>query len=174
MFYTVAEIASKLNLSKVAIYNKLKLKEIEPYIVKKAGVTYVSEEGLNFIKEGLNMFTTVKTEDAIDDETQDTPTGFSGNKELINALNCEIELLWKQIAEKDLQLKAKDDQIYKLTQLVENGQVLLKDKGQQELLALEDHFAQVNASLIELRERIQQKKENKSGFMSMFKKKSTD
>ena len=35
---SVSEIADLTGLSKVSIYNKLKLKEIEPFIVKNKGV----------------------------------------------------------------------------------------------------------------------------------------
>ena len=52
---SVSEIADLTGLSKVSIYNKLKLKEIEPFIVKNKGITYVCDEGVALIKEGLNL-----------------------------------------------------------------------------------------------------------------------
>lgn len=55
MLYTVTEISDLINLSKVSIYNKLKLKELQNHINKKAGVTYVDEEGFNLIKDSLKL-----------------------------------------------------------------------------------------------------------------------
>ncbi|MEG2985080.1 MAG: DNA-binding protein, partial [Peptostreptococcaceae bacterium] len=55
MYYTVAEVAKLMDLSKVSIYNKLKLKELEQYILKNKGITYVSEEGLSCLKSSLNF-----------------------------------------------------------------------------------------------------------------------
>ena len=53
MFYTVSEVADLTNLSKVSIYNKLKLSEMKKHITKKQGVTYIDDEGLKKIKEDL-------------------------------------------------------------------------------------------------------------------------
>ena len=54
MLRSVAEVSVLTGLSKVSIYNKIKLKEIEQYVVKNKGITYVSDEGIALIKEGLN------------------------------------------------------------------------------------------------------------------------
>lgn len=51
MLHTVAEISKLIGLSKVSIYIRLKLKEMEPYIIKKQGVTYIDEEGFSLIKQ---------------------------------------------------------------------------------------------------------------------------
>ena len=125
MFYTVAEIAVLTGLSKVSIYNKLKLKELKPFIVKKKGITYITEDGLKLINEGLNTFT-----DEIEigtEEQQETAENwdFKESKDIkdeyINSLKIENDRLW-------LEMKEKNKQIEKLSQLVENGQVLLREQ----------------------------------------------
>jgi len=55
MLRSVAEVSVLTGLSKVSIYNKIKLKEIEKYEVKNKGIAYVSDEGIALIKEGLNL-----------------------------------------------------------------------------------------------------------------------
>lgn len=49
MLYTVAEVADLTNLSKVSIYQRIKLKELKEFISRKQGVTYISEVGVNSI-----------------------------------------------------------------------------------------------------------------------------
>ena len=55
MLRSVAEVSVLTGLSKVSIYNKIKLKEIEKYVVKNKGITYISDEGINLIFKGLNF-----------------------------------------------------------------------------------------------------------------------
>ena len=135
MLYTIAEISDLIGLSKVTIYKKLKLKEMQEHISKKQGTTYVTEEGFNFIKLGLNGFNTdtstepqedtKNVEDIIlEDDIKDL------NKDLINAL---IE-----------QLKEKDKQIETLHNLIENSQILLKSKSEEVKLLEEPVKAKVS------------------------------
>ena len=49
MLRSVEEVSVLTGLSKVSIYNKIKLKEIEKYVVKNKGITYISDEGINLI-----------------------------------------------------------------------------------------------------------------------------
>lgn len=65
---------------------------------------------------------------------------FNLNKDLINTL---IE-----------QLKEKDSQIHQLHKLIENNQVLLKEKSQKDLLQLEEHFSELDNKLIDLRQQM--------------------
>ena len=55
MLRSVAEVSVLTGLSKVSIYNKIKLKEFEKYVVKNKGITYISAEGINLIFKGLNF-----------------------------------------------------------------------------------------------------------------------
>ena len=42
--------------SKDSIYNKIKLKEIEKYVVKNKGITYISDEGINLNLNRYQIF----------------------------------------------------------------------------------------------------------------------
>ena len=175
---SVSEIADLTGLSKVSIYNKLKLKEIEPFIVKNKGITYVGDEGVALIKEGLNLkeeglnslnesFKEEESEVALDIEN----TQFNSfkeefkdlNKDYINSLKLEIQNL------KD-QLEKKDSQIEELINLNKNNQILLKQQQDKEInqKLLEDHFQEVDEKLMDLRESMEEKKKSnkKFGFFS--------
>ena len=108
MLRSVAEVSVLTGLSKVSIYNKIKLKEIEKYVVKNKGITYISDEGINLIFKGLNLN---------DDKLKDLTNGLNSeredfdisikntdfkefklelkefNKEYLNSLNSENEFL---------------------------------------------------------------------------------
>jgi len=179
MLYTVSEISELTSLSKVSIYTRLKLKELEPHISKKQGVTYIDEDGFNIIKEGLsfkeeplNSFKDGIPPKEPQEATTEGPQAtfnpieddcISVNKELFNAL---LE-----------QLKEKDKQIKELHKLIENSQVLLRDKPHEDILLLEDHFQALDNKLINIKEQMEQRKKQyekaqqpKGFFKSMFKR----
>lgn len=168
MLYTVAEVSDLTNLSKVSIYKKLKLKELEPYIVKNQNITYITQEGLNLIKgglkdsiDGLNELNNKDIEeDPITEDTKDTED-LNINKELINTL-------LEQLKEKDMQIKDLNDRLKNEQELHRNTQVMLNNK--QEPKMLEEHFRELDLKLISIRENMQQRKDKKGLLKSLFKK----
>lgn len=174
MLHTVAEVSELIGLSKVSIYNKLKLKELQEHVIKNVGVTYIDEEGLNLIREGLKLKDEVKTDlnkeiyDEIESkETEGNTDGLNIKTEYIEHLKRENERLWDELEEKN-------NQINNLNRLVENGQVLLKDKKQQELLALEEHFNEIDNKLLQIKDKMKSRKESKGLFKIFKSKKSID
>lgn len=166
MFYTVAEVAELTNLSKVSIYNKLKLKELKPYVTKKQGVTYIDDQGLKLIKNSLssfNMKLNIDTEKPSEmAETQDFKEGLNVKDDYLNYLKMENERLWNELQEKN-------NQIDKLSQLVENGQVLLREKPIQDMQLLEEHCDQIDEKIIQVKERMQEKQvEQQSAHKSLW------
>jgi hypothetical protein len=169
MLYTVAEISNLTDLSKVSIYNKLKLKEIHEHITKKQGVAYIDEIGLNLIKDSLklnddalNHLNNKDIDTSINDDIPIDTDGLNIKNEYINYLKVENERLWIELKDKNLQISS-------LQRLVENGQILLKDKPQQDIKLLEEHFKDLDNSLIEVRERMEKRK-NKSSSKNIFQK----
>ena len=180
MLRSVSEVSVLTGLSKVSIYNKIKLKEMEQYIVKNKGITYVSDEGIALIKEGLNLkdkdlntLNNVKKsnedEVAITIENKDFEEFKLElkelNKEYLNSLKFENEFLKKQLDEKD-------KQIAELHKLIENSQILLKEeqKKSEAQLYLAEHFEDVDNKLQDLREKMEQKRTEKVGlFKKIFK-----
>lgn len=162
MLRTVEETSKELNVSKTAIYNKLKLKEFKDKIVKKQGVSMVDDTLFNLIKDSLKFKQTVETEETNNTENPeiatDTDDLINLNRELVNNL---LE-----------QLKEKDKQIAELHKLIENSQILLKEeqkKADNQLYLLE-HFEQVDSKLMDLKDKMLEKK-NKQSFLSRILKK---
>lgn len=174
---SVSEIAYLTGLSKVSIYNKLKLKEIAPFIVKNKGVTYVLEDGVALIKVSLNL--KEDTLNTLNDSLKEEETAIGIetieiqeikvqlkelNVEYTTSLKHEIELLKGQLDEKD-------KQITELIGLNKNNQVLLKQQQDKEIkqLQLEEHFQEVDTKLHALKEKMTQKKDTKKGLFNFFK-----
>ena len=162
MLRTVEETAIQLGVSKTTIYNKLKLKEYKSRLVKKQGKSMVDNGLFNLIQESLNVQNEVK------------------NKEIENDINTEISIdkeglfnLNKELIENLLnQLKEKDKQIAELHKLIENSQILLKEeqKKSDKQLYLEEHFEEVDNKLQDLREKMEQRKNDKKNFFKIFSK----
>ena len=162
MLRTVEETAIQLGVSKTTIYNKLKLKEYKYKIVKKQGKSMIDDSLFNLIQEGLKVQTEVE------------------NKEIENGVNAEISIdeegllnLNKELIENLLnQLKEKDKQIAELHKLIENSQILLKEeqKKSDKQLYLEEHFEEVDNKLQDLREKMEQRKNDKKSFFKIFSK----
>ena len=176
MLRSVAEVSVLTGLSKVSIYNKIKLKEIEKYVVKNKGITYISDEGINLIFKGLNFNNYTLNGLNIDREYDDISiknTYFKEfklelkefNKEYLNSLKSENEVLKKQLDEKD-------KQISELHKLIENSQILLKEeqKKSEQQLYLAEHFEEVDNKLQDLREKMEQKRNEKIKFFKIFSK----
>jgi chromosome segregation ATPase len=68
------------------------------------------------------------------------------------------------------QIKEKDLQIRELHKLIENNQVLLKDKP-QEIKLLEEHFQDIDSKMMEIKQDMQERKEPQKGlFKRIFRK----
>lgn len=180
MLMSVSELSDLIGLSKVSIYNKLKLKELEPYVLKSKGVTYITDDGVNLIKQLFNLnedtLNPLNEEDnRIGEETNETIE----NKEIeeikgqlkelsidyINSLKEENETLKNQLREKDKQIE-------ELHKLVENNQVLLKYQHDKEIKQLQqsEHFQEIDEKLMELKEKLIHKEETKKSFFGFLKK----
>ena len=162
MLRTVEETAIQLGVSKTTIYNKLKLKQYKSRIVKKQGKSMVDDSLFNLIQEGLKVQSEVENERIENDVKSEISVDEEGllnlNKELIeNLLN---------------QLKEKDKQIAELHKLIENSQILLKEeqKKTDQQLYLSEHFEEVDNKLQDLREKMEQKRNDKKGLFKIFGK----
>lgn len=174
MLYTINEVSNLLNLSKGSIYKKLKLKELDGHISRKQGIIYIDEIGFNLIKDKTTANTlnfkdlnNKEIDYLFDDEIAVDKEDLSAKTEYINHLVAENQRLWSELKEKNLQLNTKD-------KLLENMQVLLKDRPKQELLLQEQHFKELDNKLIQAREKMQERKiqqeqkiqQEKKGFLS--------
>lgn len=152
MDYTVSYLSKLTGVSKVSIYNKLKLKEMKQFTHKIKGVTYISEEGLNLIKERLNLNNEVAASLNGKEEKQHNSTDKQEFKDSLNSVNDYINYLKNENEKLWIQIDEKDKQIQALHKLVENSQVLLKDTRMPEPLLLEEHFQELNKKIENIKE----------------------
>ena len=162
MLRTVEETAIQLGVSKTTIYNKLKMKEYKSKLVKKQGKSMIDDSLFNLIQEGLKVQNEVENKEIENDVNSETSIDEDGllnlNKELIDNL---LE-----------QLKEKDKQISELHRLIENSQILLKEekKKSEQQLYLAEHFEEVDNKLQDLKEKMEQKRNEKIKFFKIFSK----
>lgn len=162
--YDINKVAELTGVSKVTIYKKIKnIKELEPFIVNKDDKTYILDEGLELIKASLQVNKSVNYDKKSEVAITDLSTDLTVNKGLIN-------LLTKQLTEKDKQLAEKDRQIAELHKLIENSQILLKEEQKkiEKQIYLEEHFQDVDNKLQDLKEKMEQRKSNKKGIFNIF------
>ena len=162
MLRTVEETAIQLGVSKTTIYNKLKMKEYKSKLVKKQGKSMIDDSLFNLIQDGLKVQNEVENKEIENDVNSETSIDEDGllnlNKELIDNL---LE-----------QLKEKDKQISELHRLIENSQILLKEeqKKSEQQLYLAEHFEEVDNKLQDLREKMEQKRNEKIKLFKIFSK----
>jgi acyl carrier protein len=133
---------------------------LEEHITKKQGVTYISEEGLNLIKDSLKMKRVVSdlnneyTTKTSDDEVATDSENFKLNSDYINYLKDQLIIKDKLIKEKDAIIS---------NQLNESN---LRLKDQQELTRNGQVLQSQNIKYIELTEKMREEPIVKKGFMS--------
>ena len=175
MLYTIAEVSELIGLSKVSIYKKLKVKELEVHLSKNQGVTYITEQGFNLIKENLKLNDEIKTEVKLKDVDNTLNDETATDIESFNIENDYIKTLKEQLYEKDSQIKELTTALGKAQGLDQNTKVLLKHEQEQPLL-LEQHIKELDDKFIIVRENMQQQKgqheskEKKNWFNKILRK----
>ena len=172
MLYTVEEISELIGLSKVSIYRKLKLKDIALCTSRNHGVTYVTEEGLMLIKDNSKVISDTSKE--VNNDINNTLSNeyIATDTDEITLKDDYILTLKSQLKEKDKQLENYSERMKQLIDLNKNSQILLKDKPQQDIFLLEEHFQELDTKLEEVKENMQQRKDQQSKglFSKLFKK----
>lgn len=142
--FTVEEVSENLGVSKVTIYAKLK--KFNDKVVTKQGKKYITDDLLTLIKQDL------KAKD-IETDNLNFNNGKNGSNEEIAMDNVDLANLNKDLINSLLeQLKQKDKQIDELHKLLENSQVLLKERTEQEPLLLEEQFQELNNKMENIKE----------------------
>ena len=163
--FTVEEVSKLLSVSKVTIYAKLK--KYGSKVVVKQGKKYVTEELLSLIKQELNLKECLKDNLKVENNTGAINQEIATDRDdLINLNQDLINFLKQQLEEKDIQLREKDKLIEELINLNKNNQILLKQQQDKEInqKLLEDHFQEVDQKLMDLRDRMEEKKNSKKFF----------
>lgn len=136
MLMSVKEVADKLGVSEVTIYNKLKLTEFKDKVVLKQGSKAIDEELFNLIKESLNLTKNFndslnRNENKINESSNNK--SLEDNKDLVNILINQLNTKDEQIAKltkmlEDANIK-RDELSGHITQLLENEQVLRRENN---------------------------------------------
>jgi hypothetical protein len=179
MVYTVLEASSKLKISKQSMYAKLKLTQYKDKVMMKQGQTVITDELFKLIENDMilnNKFTNIDTDKTTTEQAeQPNKLGDVMLDEDTVKLNQElVSALLEQLKEKDKQLENYSERMKQLIDLNKNSQILLREKPKQDILLLEEHFQDLDTKLEEVKENMQQRKEeqqqHKSIFSKMFKK----
>jgi len=174
MLYDVEQVANKLNISKMTVYNKIKLKEHKDKVIKKSGKTYIDEVLLKLIKDSLKIKSGIESDNIGEQENDE----ISMDKDDLSTLNKDLfNTLIDQLKEKDIQIKELNNRLAAEQDLHKNAQILLKnqqDNPKEDILLLESHFKELDIKIIEVMENMEHKKEeykkkNKTGFLNWFK-----
>jgi len=180
MLYDVEQISELTKISKVTIYKKFKLKELQQYIVKKQGKAYVDEGGFNLIKQSLNLtdrlneelnFKDIETDENLCTSTDDEDL-IKVKNDLINSLNEQVAFLREQLGVKDKQLESKDKLLENMQVLVKNSQI----KNENDIPMLEAHFMELDDKLADIKKEMEQRKqefeaeEKNKGFFKFLKR----
>lgn len=171
MLYDVEQVASKLNISKMTVYNKIKLKEHKDKVIRKAGKTYIDEVLLKLIKDSLKIKNRIENDDI---EKQGNEEIAIAKDDFLNLNKDLVNGLLEQLKEKDNQIKELNNRLATEQDLHKNSQILLKtqqDKPKEDILLLENHFKELDIKLIEVMEHMEIKKENykKKNNAGLFK-----
>ena len=110
------------------------------------------ENDVNGLKVDIKDFKIKTSNVTLDDEIATDIDVSIMNNDYRNNLKIENEKLWDELHEKNLQIKDKDVQIHELHKLVENSQILLKEKP-QDIKLLEQHFQDLDNKIMDIKER---------------------
>ena len=150
--YTVADISQELQCSKAYVYkilNKYK-KELKPYKQTVKGVTYLSVEGLYFVKSKLN-----RNQESDDEKKEKINIESDPQQELINHLQEEVKYLREQLQEQ--------------TDITKREQLLRMNESQN-ILLLQQHIGEVDQKLTTWRESAVTKEERVPFFKKFWRR----
>jgi hypothetical protein len=159
MLYDVDQAAIKLNVSKQSIYNKIKLKEFKDKIIIKQKKTYIDGDLLNLIKDTLKVKSIFNMNDNIE-EPEESPNieAITLDDDLLNLNKDLINTLIEQLKVKDIQIQELNNRLAVEQELTKNRQVL-ELRQPKDIKLLEEHFKDLDKNLLDLRERMEQRKE---------------
>ena len=134
MLYDATRIAKKLNISKVTVYTKMKLPEINSFLIFQNGKSLVDENGLEAIKQSLKYNQSPENELAATDMN-------ILKVDMIDSLTSTIEFLKEQ-------LNVKDEQMQSIRELFENTQILFKKEQEKNVLTLPEKIKEHDIELV--------------------------
>ena len=135
---TIKEIANELEISKEAIYKKVKnqlKQELKDHIVKKNNVTYIDDEGIKLIASTLKTHENLQSKTQTKTESEDIQPTSEPYKQVESKVENDayISFLQEQILIKDKQIQQLTELNFELVQTFHQEQKL---QAQANLLQL--------------------------------------
>ena len=121
--YGITELAKIFNTTRATIYRKLDTESMQQYVIQ-------SQKGKRLLQEGLTQFQLIMAESKVTniqkkDEKKDLTEDYIDTlKTQIDSLNKDKENLYKEIAEKNVQLNTAYD-------IINNSQKLLTESNEK-------------------------------------------
>lgn len=148
--FTVSQLQKELQVSKQAIYEKLKQDKYKAYVSNIKGVKVISKEGVKYLKEAYG----IKDDLNIDDKEVEKIKNkeifqIQGNKEYIKSLKEQIDLLKGQV-------EMLDKQNNKLLELMDQQNKLLLNSQKLQ----EKSLTNVELILIDKRMQLEQRQKD--------------
>lgn len=177
---TIKNLSTSLNISKEAIYKKIKIQlkqELKDHIIKKNNVTYIDEEGEKLIAQSLK-----REKNSIDIQTEtENQTSEKDNIQPIiqpyNQVENEIEtseyisFLKEQLAIKDKQIQQLTELNFELVQTFHQEQKL---QAQSNLLQLKQDENASTKVQTDTKQTSKQNSVKKNIFDILFKRKQVE
>ena len=152
MLKSVGVVSKELGISKAIIYKRLKEEEYKKLITKENGITKINDQLYELLKSKIKgrKVEEVENVEIVDKEDMDLL-----EVETKEENNNVVNILLKQIEEKDIQIN-------RLHDLIENNQILIKNsqEREKEQIKLEEHFNDIDKKLIEIRDKNNSRKDN--------------
>lgn len=153
MLKSIDIVSKELWISKDIIYKRLKEEEYKKLIIKENGITKVNDQLYELLKSKVKgrKVEEVKNVEIVEKENLDL-LEVETKEENSNVVN----ILLKQIKEKDIQIN-------RLHDLIENNQILIKNsqEREKEQVSLENHFKDIDKKLLEIRDKNKIRKDKK-------------
>lgn len=111
--YSVEQVAKKLQISRTAVYNRIKSEQFKDMVTQENGRTVISEE----------LFT--ELQQIFKPKNEDDSTS-------LHMVDKVLQTLQEQLTMKDSQIQALQDHVVELTRLTENQQILLGNSQRQQ------------------------------------------
>lgn len=163
--FTVEEVALKLDVSKVTIYNKIK--NYEDKIIIKNGIRYIDNGLFDLIKGDIRKKNPkIKVYDLLKIKEMNSKNKEYSNDDAATMINYLIS----QLDEKDRQITEKDKQINELIEINKLHSESLQNEIAVNEEKLKEHFEKLDKSLYEIREKMNnRKKDTQRGLKRFFK-----
>lgn len=162
--YDIKQVVNMTGINRNKLYKLIREnEEFKKYIVRDSKKIYVLDDGLDLLINSEKNTIIDLENDFIDNNENEQI-----NYDILNIKNSFNEDILKIVLN---QLTEKDKQIQELLALNKNNQILLKEEKEVNKAILEEHFKEVDMKLLDLRDKMNNKRDNKKNLWFFIKTK---